>query len=56
MGIKSPEHIIKKLTAEVAIFPLATFRVLFGALMVFSTIRFWYNGWIDDFYLTPTYF
>ncbi len=49
-------HIAKKLNKQVAIFPLATFRVLFGALMLFSTIRFWYYGWIEDFYITPSYF
>ena len=50
------KNIANKLTAEVAVFPLATFRVIFGALMLFSTIRFWYNGWIEDFYIAPSYF
>jgi hypothetical protein len=39
---------------------LFRFRVVFGALMVFSTARFWYLGWIEDHYLEPllhfTYF
>ncbi|MFK7756284.1 MAG: HTTM domain-containing protein [Flavobacteriales bacterium] len=50
------KNISKKLTAEVAIFPLATFRVVFGTLMLFSTLRFWYYGWIEDFYTAPTHF
>ncbi len=54
--IKRLRNIPHYFTAEVAIFPLATFRVIFGALMVFSTIRFWYYGWIEDFYLSPTHF
>lgn len=30
--------------------PLISFRLIFGALMVFSTIRFIYLGWIEDHY------
>ena len=33
--------------------PLAVFRILFGLLMVFSLIRFWYYGWIEKLYLLP---
>ncbi len=29
------------------------FRVLFGCLLAFSAIRFFYNGWIHDLYVTP---
>ena len=35
--------------------PLVVFRILFGALMVFSTLRFWWNGWIEDFYIDPIF-
>ncbi len=35
--------------------PLATFRLLFGFLMVISIIRFWYKGWIEKLYLDPTF-
>jgi len=35
--------------------PLAVFRVLFGLLMVFSMIRFWYYGWIEKLYLLPNF-
>ncbi|WP_255397172.1 HTTM domain-containing protein [Reichenbachiella sp. 5M10] len=35
--------------------PLAVFRVLFGLMMVWSVIRFWYNGWIQKLYLAPTF-
>ena len=56
MATEFVKNITKKITLEVAIFPLATFRVLFGALMLFSTIRFWYYGWIEDFYLAPSHF
>lgn len=33
--------------------PLAVFRILFGLLMVFSLIRFWYYDWIAKFYILP---
>lgn len=35
--------------------PLAAFRILFGLLMVISLIRFWYHGWIEKLYLTPSF-
>lgn len=34
---------------------LAAFRILFGALMLASVVRFWANGWIRDLYLTPSF-
>jgi uncharacterized membrane protein YphA (DoxX/SURF4 family) len=44
---------ISFLDRAVAIEPLVTFRILFGALMAFSTIRFMVLGWIDDHYIQP---
>ncbi len=35
--------------------PLATFRVVFGALMLFSTLRFMLLGWIEDHYTDPAF-
>ena len=46
---------ISRLDHPVAIEPLVTFRILFGALMVFSAIRFMALGWIDDHYLQPLF-
>lgn len=34
---------------------LAAYRILFGALMLFSTARFLANGWVYDFYLAPEF-
>lgn len=34
---------------------LAAFRILFGAIMLVSTLRFWARGWIDELLLKPTY-
>ena len=56
MEINSLRHSADKLKEKVAIYPLVTFRVLFGGLMIFSILRFWLNGWIEDFYITPTHF
>ena len=35
--------------------PLTTFRVVFGALMLFSTLRFMLLGWIEDHYTDPVF-
>jgi hypothetical protein len=32
------------------------FRVLFGAVLAFSTLRFWVNGWIETQYIAPDFF
>ena len=34
---------------------LAFFRICFGVLMLFSTIRFISNGWVQDFYINPEF-
>ena len=36
--------------------PLAVFRVFFGIMMLLSIIRFWYNGWIEQIYITPKFY
>ncbi|MCB0226429.1 MAG: HTTM domain-containing protein, partial [Anaerolineae bacterium] len=43
------------LRQPVSILPLVVFRVLFGLLMLASTIRFMANGWIEAFYLKPEF-
>ncbi len=35
--------------------PLATFRILFGLLILASLIRFAVNGWIEKLYLEPSF-
>ena len=41
---------------HVSIFPLVVFRIIFGILMFFSTLRFILKGWVHDLYEVPTYF
>ena len=35
--------------------PLATFRILFGCLMLVALVRFWVNGWIYSLYIEPDF-
>jgi len=43
------------LSRPVSIAPLVTLRVIIGAMLVFSTVRFWALGWIDDHYVQPVF-
>lgn len=44
------------LNKQVSIAPLVILRIAFGLLMFISTIRFAVNGWIRDFYISPTFY
>lgn len=35
---------------------LSFFRVVFGLMLLGSTIRFWLRGWIEELYIRPQYF
>lgn len=41
---------------QISIAPLVIFRIIFGALMLFGTLRFMLNGWVEELYIKPTYF
>ena len=43
------------LNTSISAAPLISFRLIFGALMVFSTIRFMYLGWIEEHYFEPLF-
>ncbi len=43
------------LQTPVHIASLVTFRITIGAMMVFSTLRFWRMGWIEDHYIKPVF-
>ena len=45
--------ISKYLDKESNPYPLAVYRIGFGLLVMFSIVRFWYNGWIESLYLDP---
>lgn len=42
------------LNQNISIAPLAVFRIVFGLLLLGSTIRFWALGWIEDHYIRST--
>jgi len=43
------------LEKPVGIAPLITFRVIVGAMLLFSTLRFVLLGWVDDHYVCPQF-
>ena len=45
----------KYLNHPVEAAPLAVFRILFGTMMLWSLVRFWGKGWIDQLYLQPKF-
>ena len=42
--------------AETSIAPLVIFRIIFGLMMLASTVRFWAKGWIDSLFIQPDNF
>ena len=44
------------ITSNTSIAPLAVFRVLFGFIMLVSTIRFALRGWIYELYVEPDFY
>ncbi|MDH5379676.1 MAG: HTTM domain-containing protein, partial [Cyclobacteriaceae bacterium] len=53
MSLKS--RIENLITKPRSIAPLVIFRILFGLLMLFSLVRFLYNGWVEEFYVLPVF-
>jgi hypothetical protein len=49
-------HGYRSMNRQVDIAPLAVLRVLFGALMAFSTVRFMAKGWVTELFVTPVNF
>lgn len=50
-GIQSGNYIHK----QMHIAPLAVLRIAFGAIMFISTLRFLLKGWVQAFYIKPTF-
>ncbi|MFK8045321.1 MAG: HTTM domain-containing protein [Crocinitomicaceae bacterium] len=40
----------------VSIAPLVIFRIIFGLMVLFSTMRFMLKGWVYDLYIAPKFF
>lgn len=49
------ERMVTVLTKPTSAAPFITFRFIFGLLMIFSTSRFLWLGWVEDHYLLPTF-
>jgi hypothetical protein len=43
------------LFTKVSAAPIAVYRITFGLLMLFSTIRFIANGWVQSIYINPSF-
>jgi len=48
-------HLIQHLQTPTSILPLVIFRIAFGLLMFFSTLRFISNDWVVDLYIRPQF-
>ncbi len=44
------------LTKQTHLAPLAVFRIVFGATMLFSILRFIAKGWVHDLYVEPEFY
>ncbi|MEO1408475.1 MAG: HTTM domain-containing protein [Bacteroidota bacterium] len=51
----TPSYWERLVTDPILIYPLVTFRILFGSLLLFSTTRFLVLGWIEPHYVEPTF-
>lgn len=49
------EKVHSYLNEKVSAAPLISFRLIFGALIVFSAARFMWLGWIEDHYVDPIF-
>ena len=55
MGIRIRETIDKYIREMIPAGQLVFFRILFGSLLLFSTLRFMSRGWVKEFYIDPNY-
>ena len=44
-----------KLFDKADIAPLIVFRILFGSILLLSCLRFFWNGWIEELYVSPKF-
>lgn len=49
-------HFLQQLEKPVYSASLAVFRMVFGVMILFSTVRFWSKGWIEQLYIKPGFF
>ncbi|MEM6397698.1 MAG: HTTM domain-containing protein [Bacteroidota bacterium] len=51
--VNTYQRFINYMEQSVSIAPLVTFRIAFGLLMFFSTVRYMYMGWVDSQLVDP---
>src|SRR5690242_5091826 len=49
-------EISRRLQQPVDAASLAAFRIGFGALMLLAVLRFFFHGWISEYFLQPSHF
>lgn len=49
------QWIDKQLFRGVSLTPLVAFRIVFGVLVLFSSLRFIWNGWVNELYIQPPF-
>ncbi len=49
------QRLRRHLLGDVSIAPLVTFRIAFGLLMIVSSLRFLWLGWVEDHYLDTVF-
>ncbi|GGE15975.1 HTTM domain-containing protein [Psychroflexus salis] len=49
------KQILNYLTTPIKAAPLAVFRVIFGLLMLYTTLRFVGQGWVEKYYIVPQF-
>ena len=54
MGIKKWTSLLINKPSSIS--SLVVFRIVFGAMLFTSTLRFILKGWVDELYVNPTYF
>ncbi len=50
------KNISKALFSSVNIAPLVVFRIIFGALLLYGSIRFVAKGWVHELYVAPDFY
>lgn len=54
-ALLSKEALYNRLRERIVATPFSVFRVVFGLLMAFGTLRFMWLGWIEDHYTAPDF-
>ena len=50
-----PQRFLQYLQQPADILPLVVFRIIFGLLMLGSTVRFVWKGWVHELYIAPEF-